>query len=326
MNDKALDLSWFRILNTDPERLSPTARATLRGLASVDEVAADRRYLLENAYKYNCLFISIRDIIDDNILARAEKLQCIVTATTGLDHINMDVAEEMGVTVISLRGETEFLANISATAELAWGMIIALIRKIPAAHQSVMAGHWARDNFYGNELRGKTLGIIGFGRLGKMLGAFGQAFRMNIIAYDIEIPATLDVEFVDLNELLKQSDVISVNLPLNDSTRGMLGHNEFSIIKRGSFLVNTARGDIIDEEALLLSLKTGRLAGAAIDVMAGETSGNPAWLEASKLYNYARDHSNLMILPHIGGVTYESVEKTDSFIIAKLSSYLRSLI
>ena len=105
----------------------------------------------------------------------------------------------------------------------------------------------------------------------------------------------------------------------------MLGQNEFSLIKQRAFLVNTARGEIIDEEAFLLSLKTGRLAGAAIDVMAGETSGNPDWLKLSKLYAYAREHNNLLISPHIGGVTYESVEKVDRFIIAKLANYLRNL-
>jgi D-3-phosphoglycerate dehydrogenase len=318
-------LSGFRILNTDPGRLSEHARVALHELAQVDEVVADRRYLLERVHEYNCLFISIRDLIDEEILIRAKKLQCIVTATTGLNHINMEVAVKRGITVLSLRGETKFLTTVSATAELTWAIMLALIRKIPAAHESVIAGYWTRDNFYGNELRGKTLGIIGFGRLGKMLGIYGQAFKMNILACDIDPQSTSNVEFVDLIELLKRSDVISVNLPLDDSTWGMLGHNEFALIKRGAFLVNTARGEIIDEEALLLSLKIGQLAGAAIDVMAGETSGDPDWLKASKLYTYAREHTNLLISPHIGGLTYESVEKTDHFIIAKLADYLRRL-
>jgi D-3-phosphoglycerate dehydrogenase len=315
----------FRILNTEPGRLSPEDRLILRKLALVDEVEADRRYLLENAHKYNCLFIGLRNIIDKDVLASAGQLKCIVTPTTGLNHVDMGGAVERGVTVLSLRGETEFLSTISATAELAWGMLLALIRNIPAAHQSVMSGKWERNQYYGNELRGRTLGILGFGRLGKMLKIYGQAFGMKIIAYDISPVSVVDVEFVGLSELLERSDVISVNLALNDETRGTLGRKEFSLIKQGAFLVNTARGEILDEAALLESLKTGQLAGAAIDVMAGETTGNPSWLKESGLYAYARDHCNLLITPHIGGVTYESVEKTNRFIIDKLADYLRNM-
>jgi D-3-phosphoglycerate dehydrogenase len=187
-----------------------------------------------------------------------------------------------------------------------------------------MSGEWERNQYYGNELRGRTLGILGFGRLGKMLKTYGQAFGMKVIAYDISPVSVVDVEFVGCDELLERSDVISVNLALNDETKGLLGRKEFSLIKQGAFLVNTARGGILDEAAFLESLQTGQLAGAAIDVMAGEVTGNPNWLKESGLYAYALHHSNLLITPHIGGVTYESVEKTNRFIIDKLADYLRS--
>ncbi len=304
--------------------MSQEARLALRELALVDEVEADRKHLLENVSEYHGLFIGLRNIVDREVLARAEQLRCIVTPTTGLNHIDMAFAEAKGVTVLSLRGETEFLSTVSATAELAWGMLLALVRKIPAANQSVMAGEWARDNFYGNELRGRTLGILGFGRLGRMLCAYGQAFGMKVLTHDIRPVSVVDVESVGLTELLERSDVISVNLALNDASRGMLGREEFSHVKQGAFLLNTARGEILDEDALLEGLVTGRLAGAAIDVMAGETSGNQSWLKDSKLHAYARDHSNLLITPHIGGVTYESVEKTNRFIIQKLANFLRN--
>ncbi len=303
--------------------MSQEARLTLRELALVDEVEADRKYLLENVSEYHGLFIGLRNIIDREVLDRADRLRCIVTPTTGLNHIDMAIAEAKGVTVLSLRGETEFLSTVSATAELAWGMLLALVRKIPAASQSVMADEWARDNFYGNELRGRTLGILGFGRLGKMLCAYGQAFGMKVLTHDIRPVSVVDVESVGLTELLERSDVISINLSLNDESRGMLGREEFSHVKQGAFLLNTARGEILDEDALLDGLQTGRLAGAAIDVMAGETSGNQSWLKESKLHAYARNHSNLLITPHIGGVTYESVKKTNHFIIQKLANYLR---
>ena len=313
----------FLMLNTEPGRLSSQDRFILCGLATVDEVEADRRYLLENIHNYKGLFIGLRNNIDKNLLASATQLKCIVTPTTGLNHIDMKIARERGITVLSLRGETEFLSTISATAELAWGMLIALVRKIPAAHRSVMAGEWERNRFYGNELRGRTLGIIGYGRLGKMLKTYGQAFGMKVIAHDIHPASAMDVDFVELAELLEQSDVVSVNLALNESTIGMLGRKEFSLMKRGAFLVNTARGEILDEEALLESLKTGHLAGAAIDVIAAETSDNQNWLKESELRAYARDYDNLLITPHIGGVTCESVEKSNRFIIEKLGNYLK---
>jgi len=148
---------------------------------------------------------------------------------------------------------------------------------------------------------------------------------MRVLAYDINPVSEIDVEFIGLAELLEQSDVISVNLELNEATKGMLGSREFSQMKKRAFLVNTARGEILDEEAFLASLKTGHLAGAAIDVMAAETSGNKNWLKESELLEYARNHTNLLITPHIGGVTYESVEKTNNFIIEKLSKYLRDV-
>jgi D-3-phosphoglycerate dehydrogenase len=315
----------FLILNTEPGRLSPQDRLILCGMANVDEVEADRSYLLENIHKYNGLFIGLRNNIDKNVLTRGTQLQCIVTPTTGLNHIDMKLAIEKGITVLSLRGETKFLSTVSATAELAWGMLLALVRKIPAAHLSVMAGEWERNRFYGNELRGRTLGIIGYGRLGKMLKTYGQAFGMKVLAHDVNTASEEYVDFVDLTSLLKQSDVISINLSLNESTIGMLGRREFSLMKRGAFLLNTARGEILDEEALLESLKAGHLAGAAIDVIAAETSDNQNWLKESELRAYARDHNNLLITPHIGGVTYESVEKSNRFIIEKLGNYLKGI-
>jgi D-3-phosphoglycerate dehydrogenase len=317
--------SSFHILNAEPGRLSSTARLALRELAVVDEIEADRRFLLKNIHKYNCLFIGLRNIIDNDILIRAKELQCIVTPTTGLNHIDMKVAAERGVTVLSLRGETEFLASVSATAELAWGMLLALVRKIPAAHRSVISGEWDRNQFYGNELRGRTLGIIGLGRLGRMINTYGLAFGMKILGNDISHTSLPGVDFVELDELLERSDVISVNLALTEETIGLLGYREFSLMKRGAFLINTARGEILDETAFLESLKSGHIAGAAVDVLSAETSGKQNWLNESKLHAYARDHNNLLITPHIGGVTYESVDKTNSFIIEKLARYLKDI-
>lgn len=324
MKGMCFQYSSFQILNTEPGRLSQENRATLAGLADVDEIEADRTFLLENIHKYNCLFIGLRNLIDKSLLARASKLKCIVTPTTGLDHIDIETASKKNIKVISLKGETEFLSTVSATAEFTWGILLALIRKIPKAHLSVMAEEWERNNFCGIELRDKTFGIIGFGRIGRMLRAYAQAFGMHVLIYDIKSNDKKNIEFASLSKLLRDSDIISVNASLNNTTKGMLGFKEFSLMKKGAFLVNTSRGEIIKEEALLDSLKTGRIAGAAIDVMASENSGDKNWLKKSPLIAYARNSDNLIITPHIGGVTHESVEKTNSFIIQKLAEFLRN--
>lgn len=314
----------FKILNTEPGRFSDEAKRALRDAASVDEVEADREYLLEHVARYDGLFICLRNAIDREVLSRAACLKCIVTPTTGLNHIDMKTAESMGITVLSLKGETRFLEGVTATAELTWGLLLALIRKIPTAHQSVIAGNWLRDNFYGRELRGKTLGVIGYGRLGKMIAAYGRVFGMQVIAFDRDPKSPAEIDFVGLSELLRRSDVISLHLSLNDETRGLLNQERFSEVKYGAVFLNTARGEIVDESALLGALRDGRLSAAAVDVMADETSVDPSWLKKNILLAYAQEHDNLLIMPHIGGVTIESVEKTNRFMIEKLETYLKN--
>jgi D-3-phosphoglycerate dehydrogenase len=312
----------FRILSTEPGRLSYEDRISLGSIAPLEEIEADRQYLLDNVNRYQCLFIGLKNVIDEEILAQATQLKCIVSPTTGLSHIDVKEAEKRHVTVLSLRGETTFLSSVSATAELTWGLLLALVRRIPAADRSVRHGNWDRDRFYGNELRGRTLGIVGFGRLGKMISEFGRAFGMNVVMNDISSPSENDIRFLSLDDLLECADVVSVNASLNESTKGLLGKREFNLMKPGALLINTSRGEILDEAALLNSLETGRLAGAAIDVMAGETSLKSRWLLESDLYRYLLRNDNLIITPHIGGVTHESVSKTNKFMINKLRDYL----
>lgn len=315
-------LSLCRILNAEPGRLSIEARLALHELGIVDEVEVDREYLLKHVECYEILFICLRNIIDREVLKRAKRLKCIVSPTTGLNHIDVVDAEKRGITVLSLRGETEFLKTVTATAELTWGMLLSVVRKIPMAHQNVMEGEWRRDNFYGSELRGTTLGVIGYGRLGKMVAKYGEVFGMRVLAYDTNPLVGTEVELTSLSELLSRSDVISVHLPLNNNTYGLLDHKLFSKVKRGAVFINTSRGEIVDEAALLDALSDGVLSGAALDVMAGESTNNSNWLVSSPLYTYAQSHTNLLLTPHIGGVTFQSVEKTNRFIIGKLESYL----
>ena len=314
----------FRILNTEPGRFSAQAKEALQRVGEVDEVEADREHLLRHASDYHALFICLRNVIDRDIIERAENLRYIATPTTGTDHIDVDAARAHGVEVLSLAGETDFLRGVTATAELTWGLLLALIRRIPHAHQSVLAGDWARDAFRGTELRDKTLGIVGFGRLGKMVAEYGKAFRMTVLAFDRHPErGAEDTTFVPIDELLGRSDVVSVHLPLDAATEDFFDAERLAQMKRGAVLINTSRGRVVDETALIAALRSGKPAGAAVDVLAGETSNRSDWLAADAMRAYARENSNLIITPHIGGMTQESVERTNLFMVDKLARRLR---
>jgi len=219
--------------------------------------------------------------------------------------------------VISLKGETDFLQNITATAELCWGLVLSLLRRIPAAHTSVMNGQWDRDHFKSRELQGATLGVIGFGRLGKKIAHYGHAFQMRVMICDNKPLGVEGAQFtsVDMQTLLKESDIISLQVDSRPDNYHMIGEAEFQAMKQGALFINTARGDLVDEAALLQSLQDRHLGGAALDVLEQEYDSDKA---AGSLMAWARDHENLIITPHIGGVTYESQYKTTHFVVDKL--------
>jgi D-3-phosphoglycerate dehydrogenase / 2-oxoglutarate reductase len=316
-------MNW-QILNAEPGNYSQQALAILQQTGTVQMLALSRVELLSALAEVDALIIRLGFQVDEEVFAAAPKLRAVVSATTGLDHIDLAAAERHGVQVLSLRGEVDFLRSIPATAELTWGLLLALTRKIPVAISSVLAGQWQRDNFKGHDLSGKRLGILGLGRIGQMVARYGLAFGMRVLAYD---PRPLQwVEGVDrvgsMNELLEQSDVFSIHVPLNPNTVGLLSSTELNHLPANSMLINTSRGDILDEAALLSALENGHLAGAALDVLSHERSG---FQEIPPLIEYARTHSNLILTPHIGGATYESMAATETFMAQKLVNYLESL-
>jgi len=313
----------YRILNLEPDNYSTDALAILQSLGSVDRGPLTRRELLARIGDYEIVIVRLAHKIDREILDHARRLKVIVTATTGLDHIDLAYAEAKNIEVLSLRGETDFLRSIPATAEHTWALLLALVRRIPAAFQSVLAGEWQRDRFKGHDLAGKTLGILGLGRIGEMIARYGQAFGMRVLAYD---PYRKDwlpgVErAANQSELLRQSQILCVHVPLNEETENLLGAAELAQLPSGSVLVNTARGQVLDESALLDALASRRLAGAALDVLWNERD---AGSNLSALVQYARTHDNLLITPHIGGATYESMAATEIFMAHRLRAYLES--
>jgi D-3-phosphoglycerate dehydrogenase / 2-oxoglutarate reductase len=314
----------WQILNAEPENYSPRALETLQAIGSVRSEGQTRSSLLANLADVDVLIVRLAFKLDEEVFSAAPNLRAVVSATTGLDHIDLAAAERHGVQVLSLRGEVDFLRSIPATAELTWGLLLALTRRIPVAFNSVLAGRWQRDDFKGHDLAGRRLGILGLGRIGRMVAGFGLAFGMRVLAYDPHPLQWLEgVERTDgMPELLEQANVLSIHVPLNPSTKELVGAAELSRLPAGALLVNTSRGDVLDEAALLADLEKGHLAGAALDVLCHERSEA---LAGSRLIAYARTHSNLILTPHIGGATYESMAATEIFMAHKLCEFLKTL-
>ncbi|MBU4277690.1 MAG: hydroxyacid dehydrogenase [Proteobacteria bacterium] len=311
----------LRILNIEPQDYSDAARRVLQGLGELVEEPLGRDQLPAGLPGFQVLITRLGHKIDGEVLRAGRDLRCVVSATTGLDHIDLEAAADLGIKVLSLRGEWEFLETVTATAEHTWGLLLALVRRLPAAFDSVRRGEWDRDAFKGRELLDKTLGCVGLGRLGRRVAAYGQAFGMKVAAYDPDPIKWVEgvSRAASLEELLPQCQVLSLHPPLNPHTVGMIGAAQLALLPPGAWLINTARGPLVDEDALLAALESGRLGGAALDVLAHEKGKTPP---PSPLLDYARTNDNLIITPHLAGATQESMAKTELFMAGKLAAWL----
>ena len=184
------------------------------------------------------------------------------------------------------------------------------------------AGHWDRDLFTGHQVSGATLGILGYGRLGKMVAEYGKALRMNVLACDLKEIDAPGVRQVDFDTLLAESDVLTLHIHLTPETHGIIGAAEFGKMKDGVVLINTSRGALIDEEAFVAALESGKVAAAGLDVIHGEWNED---ISRHPLIRYAASHSNLIITPHIGGSTWESNRDARLFTARKLIRYMKSV-
>lgn len=245
------------------------------------------------------------------ILENFPNLKFIASCTTGLDHIDTEYCTKNGVEVIFLNGETQFLEDIWATAEHTMALILSLARKIPFAHNDVTDGKWNRDSWQGCELRGKTLGIVGYGRVGKQVASLATSFGMKVISTEYK-----DGDVLYFYDVLNRADIISVHVPLNEDTKGMFGKNEFLLMKDTSFFINTSRGGVVNTKDLLNAINNGIIAGAGIDVVENEPFIGTDVVYTAKLSN------RLIVTPHIAGNTVESREKTQLFIANKIKEFI----
>ena len=255
------------------------------------------------------------------------KLKVIASNTTGVPHIDMAAAADKGITVCSLKDEQAFLDTITPTAEHTWGLLLALSRKVPWAHDAATQGSWNRRNFSSERMLSRMkLGLIGCGRLGSRVAKYGLAFDMKVSYFDPYKDLAVDgVSRVhDLKELVKNSDVVSLHVPALPETKNLISNEIFNTFKPGAYFINTARGEVIDERALLEALEEGRLSGVATDVLDGEyVPGFHA--RDHPLVQYAKTHTNLLLTPHIGGSTrdawFETERKTIEMVISVFAQW-----
>lgn len=313
-----------RILISESAGFSRSAELKLRAVSCLELADIDRVELLKRVVGANILWVRLRNQIDAEVMDAGMRLRAIATATTGLNHIDEDEARRRGIKIISLRGEREFLENVYATAEHTVSLALSLIRRLPTACQHVANGGWNRDLFLGRELSGMTAGIIGYGRLGRMVARYLRAFGTRICVTDPDVDLqSLEhgEQLCPLSDLLMASDLVTLHVGLSDATRGFFGEREMALMKVGSWFINTARGELIDEHALLSALQSGKMAGAALDVLAGERASG---MKDNLLVKYAQTHDNVLITPHIGGCTVESREKTEMFLASRVEEFLRT--
>lgn len=316
-------MSWC-ILNAEPLGYSPRAAERLASSGELRQQEVPPGRLADYLDGVDALIVRLAHRVDAEVLAAGQRLKAVVTATTGLDHIDLTATAERGVEVLSLKGEVDFLRTIRATAEHTWALLLALIRRLPWAFDDVRQGSWQRDAHRGGELSGKRLGILGLGRLGEQVAIYGRAFGMEVAAYDpIRSGWPQGVQRCDSQlDLAARSDVLSIHLPLNESTAGLVDGDTLAALPRGALVINTARGPLLDEDALLRLLDAGHLAGAALDVVCGERDGS---MPESPLPEAAKTRRNLLLTPHIGGATWESMHRTEEFMADKLVQFLNRL-
>ncbi len=264
--------------------------------------------LISKVAEYNVIVVRSRTKITKEVIQNAKNTKIIARVGVGLDNIDTDEASKQNIEVINA-GE----ASISAVSELVIGLMLSLSRNIPFANNETKKGNWIKKNLMGTELKGKYLGIIGLGKIGRNVARLAKGLRMNLIGYDV-VP--IDKSFVqevslitaDLKTLLESSDFITCHVPLTEQTKYLINKQTISNMKNSAFIINTSRGEVIEEAALIEALKNNKIAGAALDVFETEPPTN------SELLNL----SNLICTPHIAAQTKEAQELASTVIAEKI--------
>ena len=300
------------------DQVNPILKEVLEknGLKVTYEPEITPEQVAEKIGNFEVVVVRSRTKMTRELTTKADKCKIIARVGIGLDNIDQDAAKEKNIRVINA-----VEGAITAVAELVIGLMISMAREIPRADREIRNGNWIKKELMGSELKGKYLGIIGLGNIGKRLGRLARALNMNIIGYDV-VP--IDDEFskevglmkADLDTLLSSADYVSFHVPLLDSTRHMINAEKLKMMKNTARIINTSRGGVIDEEALYNSLKDGSLAGAALDVFEVEPATE------NKLITLP----NFIATPHTGAQTKEAQLLAANIIAEKIIQILRGVL
>jgi len=304
----------MKVLVCDP--ISQTGIDFLKQQDDLKTIVLDRRHteeeLLPIVGDVSAMAIRSETKVTKAVLEAAPEMKIVGRAGVGVDNIDIEAATQSGVIVMNTPG-----GNTIATCELTFSMMTALARNIPQAHGSMVAGEWNRKAFKGVELYGKTLGVMGMGRIGGEVARRAVAFGMRVLAYDPYITPSrakiLQVELADLGDIYGISDFITVHMPLTEETRGMLNKETFTKMKSSVRLINCARGGIVSEHDLLEALKAGQIAGAGLDVYESEPLADDSPL---------RQCPNLILTPHLGASTVEAQDNVGLEVAQGIADYL----
>ncbi len=304
-------MSAWKVLLTDG--LEENGQAILRASADVVEktgISADE--LLQIVGEYDALIVRGRTKVTPAVFAAGKNLKVVGRAGVGVDNIDLNAAKEAKVTVVNSP-----LATSVSVAELTMGLMLSVVRDIPRADATMKAGKWLKKEFEGGELYKKTLGVIGFGRIGVAVANRAKAFEMDVIGYDPLIPAEEIKKRggvpVTLDELLAKADVITMHIPLTAESRGMLNADAFAKMKDGVRIVCAARGGVIDEDALLQALESGKVAAAGLDVFTAEPPGLTPLVS----------HPHVICTPHVGAQTVEAQGRAANDIATEVVAALK---
>jgi D-3-phosphoglycerate dehydrogenase len=304
----------FKIHVNDP--LDPNAMKKLESYekAEITSEHYDQDVLVQKIAGYDAIVVRSATKVTKEVIEAGTDLKVIARAGTGLDNVDLNAAKKAGITVVNTPG-----ANSVSVAELTIGLMLGLFRHIPRGTNGLKEGLWEKKKLKGYELFKKTVGVVGFGTIGKQVAERLLAFGCEILAYDVVKDAGgLDVEFVGLEELYQKSDIITIHTPLLDATKGLINGKAFEQMKKGVFIIDAARGGILDEQALFDNIENGKVAGAALDVFDVEP---PTDELRKKLIAF----DNVVCTPHIGASTYEAQERVGEQIVENLIKALEQL-
>lgn len=264
--------------------------------------------------------VRLAHFIDEKVLDTFPNLKALVSPTTGTTHIDMQACERKGIRVFTLRNCMPKLEMITSTAEHALCLMLSLVRRMPQAHSStVERGEWNRDNFCSRQLSSLRLGIVGIGRIGKWMARYAKVMGMEIAAYDPYIASEAfqseGVSSLALEELCRRSDVLTIHADLRSDNISLIDSDLLDLLPKDAYLINTSRGELMDEEAVAKRVRNSKLAGVAVDVLRGEHESG--CLINSPLVKAARDGFNVLVTPHIGGCTTDAMQQTEE-ILAEL--------